>query len=391
MGLVLVVNAGSSSLKFALVDAMTGQRAAEGVVERIGETGSSAHYTGSQERQVEDSIPDHGAAFAVARDLMIEDGQPQPNVVGHRVVHGGDELTQPTVIDEAVVAQIAACVPLAPLHNPGALVGIAAAGSQYPDIPHVAVFDTAFHATMPAAAREYAIDRNVARDFSIRRYGFHGTSHQYVAAQAAEFLGEDPSDLNLVSLHLGNGASACAIRGGRSVDTSMGVTPLEGLVMGTRSGDIDPSIPMMLHSAGWDAQSVDNLLNRDSGLKGLCGENDMRQISERAAAGDESAELAREVMAHRLRKYLGAYSFILGRVDAVIFTAGIGEHNPWVRSAVCRDLQGFGIELDEAANVNVGSGIQRISAPGSLVTILVIPTDEEYAIAQQSYDLVRDD
>lgn len=388
MGLVLVVNAGSSSLKFALVDATTGERAAEGVVERIGEDNSVAQYTGRGERQIEQVVPDHGTAFALARDLMAEDGQPQPIAVGHRVVHGGDELTEPTVINDAVVAQIEACVPLAPLHNPGALVGIAAARSQYSQVPHVAVFDTAFHATMPPAVREYAIDRNVARDFSIRRYGFHGTSHQYVAAQAAEFLRKDPSELNLVSLHLGNGASACAIRGGRSVETSMGVTPLEGLVMGTRSGDIDPSITTILQSAGWDAAAVDNLLNRESGLKGLCGDNDLRQISERVASGDEVAALALEVMAHRLRKYLGAYSFVLGRVDAVIFTAGIGEHNAWVRSAVCRDLEGFGIQLDEVTNADLGSGIQQISLPDSPVTVLVVPTDEEYAIAQQSYALV---
>ncbi len=241
---------------------------------------------------------------------------------------------------------------------------------------------------MPPAVREYAIDRNVARDFSIRRYGFHGTSHQYVAAQAAEFLRKDPSELNLVSLHLGNGASACAIRGGRSVETSMGVTPLEGLVMGTRSGDIDPSITTILQAAGWDAAAVDNLLNRESGLKGLCGDNDLRQISERVASGDEVAALALEVMAHRLRKYLGAYSVVLGRVDAVIFTAGIGEHNAWVRSAVCRDLEGFGIQLDEVINADLGSGIQQISLPDSPVTVLVVPTDEEYAIAQQSYALV---
>lgn len=390
MSLVLVVNAGSSSLKFALLDPESGERAAEGIVERIGEEESTVSFAaggaGAQDRTV--PIADHSAAFAVARDLLVESGAQMPGVVGHRVVHGGDRLTEPTVIDDEVVAQIEACVPLAPLHNPGALSGIEAARRQFPDATHVAVFDTAFHSSIPEAAREYAIDRAVADEHSIRRYGFHGTSHRYVAARAAAQLGRDIADVNIVTLHLGNGASACAIRGGRSVETSMGVTPLEGLVMGTRSGDIDPSVPVMLMRSGWGVEEIDELLNRRGGLKGLCGANDMRQIGARADEGDPDAALAREVMVHRLRKYLGAYAFVLGRLDAVVFTAGIGEHNAWVRAHTCAGLESFGIVLDDTANSASADGVQVISAHGSPVTVLVVPTDEEFAIAQETRSLV---
>jgi acetate kinase len=390
MGMVLVVNAGSSSLKFALLDPLTGQRAAEGIAERIGEQGSAITFSPADgdDQVIEADIVDHSQAFATARDLLSAAGMPMPELVGHRVVHGGDRLTEPTLIDDEVLAQIEACVPLAPLHNPGALSGIRAAREQFPQAAHVAVFDTAFHATIPEAAREYAIDREVAREHSIRRYGFHGTSHQYVAQQAADLLGKDLDGFNAVTLHLGNGASACAVRGGKSVETSMGVTPLEGLVMGTRSGDIDPSVPIMLLRAGWDADAVDDLLNRRGGLRGLCGANDLREIRARVAEGDEAAALAREVMVHRLRKYLGAYSFVLGRVDAVVFTAGVGEHDDWVRAHVCRDLGAFGIELDEEVNADYSGGVARVSAPTSDVAILVVPTDEEYAIAQQAQSLI---
>ncbi len=387
---VLVVNAGSSSLKFAVLDPATGQRAAEGIVERIGEPDATIRFAagdGPVQRSTAE-ISDHIVAFAAARQLLADSVAELPEVVGHRVVHGGDRLTRPTVIDDQVVEQIVDCIPLAPLHNPAALSGIAAALQQFPDAVHVAVFDTAFHATIPASAREYAIDRTVAEAHHIRRYGFHGTSHDYVARRAAEFLNRDPAEANLITLHLGNGASACAVRGGRSVETSMGVTPLEGLVMGTRSGDIDPSVPVMLVRAGWDADAVDDLLNRNGGLKGLCGANDMREIRSRADSGDAAARLARDVMVHRLRKYLGAYAFVLGRVDAVVFTAGIGEHNDWVRANVCRDLAGFGIEIDESANTAPGDEPRVISAPGAPVAVLVIPTDEESAIAAAAQDLV---
>lgn len=367
---VLVINAGSSSMKYAVIDVDTGKRRLIGSQERIGEPGSSC--------------VDHQAAFAVLgaelarRDLT-------PDLVGHRVVHGGSYFTAPAVIDDDVVAAIEACVPLAPLHNPAALAGIAAARAVFPDVEQVAVFDTAFHTTIPEAAHRYAIDPVVADEYRLRRYGFHGTSHQYVTHRAAALLGRDTTQVNIVSLHLGNGASACAVRGGVSVETSMGVTPLEGLMMGTRSGDIDPAIPLILSRAGWSEEDIDTLLNRGSGLKAMCGDNDMRAINARAAAGDDAADLARDMFAHRLRKYVGAYLAVLGRVDAVVFTAGIGEHDAWVRERVCEDLEALGIVLDPERNRADTSGERRVSAADSPITVLVVPTDEEYSIATQSW------
>lgn len=370
---VLVVNAGSSSMKYAVIDIATGQRRLAGVVERIGEPAAPC--------------PDHLSAFQVlADDLGRRDLV--PDLVGHRVVHGGDIFTAPVVITDEVVAAIVECVPLAPLHNPAALAGIAAARVVFPDVTQVAVFDTAFHTTIPAAAHRYAIDPVVAADHRIRRYGFHGTSHQYVSGRAAALLGRSPAQVNVISLHLGNGASACAVRGGLSVETSMGVTPLEGLIMGTRSGDLDPAIPLILARAGWDTDAIDTLLNSGSGLKALCGDNDMRAINARAAAGDDTADLARQMFVHRLRKYLGAYLAVLGRVDVVVFTAGIGEHDSWVREQVCADLEAFGIRIDPTANRVATSGERAIHAPESAIAVWVIPTDEEYAIASQSWQLV---
>ncbi len=366
---VLVVNAGSSSLKYAVIDPDSGQRSLTGLVEHLGEPGAG--------------VADHASAFLRLQDELAVAGV-RPDLIGHRVVHGGDLFTEPALIDDQVMGAIEACVPLAPLHNPAALAGIRGARAVFPDVQQVAVFDTAFHTTIPDAARHYAIDPALAAEHRLRRYGFHGTSHQYVAQRAADVLGADLAALNLVSLHLGNGASACAIRGGLSVETSMGVTPLEGLVMGTRSGDLDPAIPLMLVRAGRSPDEVDDLLNRGSGLKALCGDNDMRAINSRAAAGDESADLAREMFAHRLRKYLGAYMAVLGRTDAVVFTAGIGEHDWWMRERACSDLEAFGIHLDVAKNRGPGAGPRVVSAPGSAVAVLVVPTDEEYAIASLS-------
>ncbi len=371
MALVLVVNAGSSSLKFAVIDPATGRRLLTGVHERIGEDDSSC--------------PDHRSAFAmVHRDLQGADLV--PDLIGHRVVHGGDHFTAPAVIDDEVLAAIVDCVPLAPLHNPAAIAGIEAAAAVLPGVPQVAVFDTAFHTTIPEAAHRYAIDPDVAAEHRLRRYGFHGTSHQFVSQRAAQYLGRSPEQVNIVSLHLGNGASACAIRGGISVETSMGVTPLEGLIMGTRSGDVDPAIPLILQRAGWTPDDVDVLLNRGSGLRALCGDNDMREIHRRAAAGDPDADMARQMFVHRLRKYTGAYLAVLGRTDALVFTAGIGEHDWWVREQVCADLAGLGIVLDDAANRSTAEGPRSVASAQSAVAILVVPTDEECAIATQSWD-----
>lgn len=371
---VLVVNSGSSSMKYAVLDPTTGQRRLQGIQERIGEPGSACG--------------DHQEAFAFLRAELAEQAL-TPELIGHRVVHGGDYFTAPALIDQRVIAAIEACVPLAPLHNPAALAGIHAARAVFPGVAQVAVFDTAFHTTIPEAARRYAIDARVAEEFRLLRYGFHGTSHQYVAGRAAHLLDLPLHGVNLVTLHLGNGASACAVRGGLSVETSMGVTPLEGLVMGTRSGDVDPAIPLMLVRSGYTTEEVDGLLNRSSGLVGICGDNDMRTIHLRAQEGDEAADLARAMFVHRLRKYLGAYLAVLGRVDGVVFTAGIGEHDWWVREQVCADLEAMGIAVAPDLNRRADSGERLISEADSPVAVMVIPTDEELAIAGQAWGVAR--
>lgn len=397
MSTVLVINSGSSSLKYALVNPAADEPIAAGLVERIGEDASRIKHevTGQEPIILNEPIPDHAVAFARVHQLLT--GSPALEhaddlvAVGHRVVHGGDAFSAPALITDEVLAAIEDVVPLAPLHNPANLVGIRAAMQSYPELPQVAVFDTAFHATMPAAAYTYAIDQEVAREYSLRRYGFHGTSHAYVTAAAAEYLQIPVNRINLVSLHLGNGASACAVRGGKSVETSMGVGPLEGLVMGTRSGDVDPTIIFTLLAGGMTAAEVDALLNRGSGLKGLCGDNDLRSVGERALAGDESAVVAREVYVHRIKKYLGAYLAILGTADAVVFTAGVGENDWWIREQVCRGLELFGIAMDPRKNRDLRAlgTIHDITAPGSPIRVLIVPTDEEREIARQAVKLVE--
>ena len=366
---VLVLNAGSSSLRYALIDPSSGAKLLEGNVERIGTP----------------ECPTHQDAFSRLLERFEEAELPGPDAVGHRVVHGGRHFSRPALITPEVVATIEDCVPLAPLHNPPALAGIAGAMATFPDVPQVAVFDTAFHRTIPAQASTYAIDTEVAREYDLRRYGFHGTSHEYVAGRAARFLERPLSELRIVTLHIGNGASACAIRGGESVDTSMGVTPLEGLVMGTRSGDLDPAIPGILLAAGWDATQVDELLSRRSGLKGLAGNNDVREVHQAAENGDAAALLARDVMAYRIKKYLASYIGVLDGVEAVVWTAGVGEHYPWLRAEVADGLTSLGLMLDPDRNdAAVHGEIARISADDSPVEILVVPTDEEFAIAEQT-------
>ncbi len=401
MSAILVVNSGSSSLKYAVIESSTGGRIASGLIERIGETGSTVNHSAVGPLPAESRhlvVPDHDRAFSEVLDRLASAGLERPAAVGHRVVHGGDRFTRPALIDPAVRSAIVDCIPLAPLHNPPCLSGIDAAMRALPDVPQVAVFDTAFHSTIPAAARTYAIDREVAREHRLRRYGFHGTSHEYVGRRAAELLGKPFERCDLITLHLGNGASACAIRRGCSVETSMGVTPLEGLVMGTRCGDIDPSIPEILGRAGWSPTEVDTMLNRRSGLLGLCGDNDLREVHTLADRGDESAALARDVYAHRIRKYVGAYLAVLGGADALVFTAGVGEHDPWMREAVCAGLQSFGIVVDPVLNAArpaagpaagmVGPEGRSLSPPGSATPVLVVPTDEEHAIAELTADLL---
>jgi acetate kinase len=318
-------------------------------------------------------------------------GAPAVDAVGHRVVHGGDRFSAPVVVGDAEAEAIRALEPLAELHNPVNLLGIERLRAALPDVPQVAVFDTAFHQSLPEHAWRYALPADLADAHGIRRYGFHGTSHAFVARRAAEHLGLAPGALNAVTLHLGNGASAAAIQGGRSVDTSMGMTPLEGLVMGTRSGDLDPAIvPFLMRRTGRGAAEVERLLNHDSGLLGLCGERDMRAVRRRAAAGDPRAATALAVTAYRLRKYIGAYLAVLGRVHALVFTGGIGEHDPESRAEACAGLEHLGIALDPARNAAAGGDepVADVARPESAVGILVIPTDEELEIARQTRALV---
>jgi len=369
---VLVLNSGSSSLKYSLVRPDTGTSIVDGIVERIGEDGG---------------VPDHEAALRAAFDAVVAGGQNLADLglvaVGHRVVHGGPDLYRPTIVDDELIGQLRELAALAPLHNPPAVLGIEVARKVLPDLPHVAVFDTAFFHDLPAAAATYAIDRDIAARWRIRRYGFHGTSHEFISRQAAEFLGVQAASINQIVLHLGNGASASAIAGGRPVDTSMGMTPMEGLVMGTRSGDLDPGVISYLwRSAGMDIDEIETMLNRHSGMLGLGGEIDFRVVHERIAAGDEAAKLAYEVYIHRLRKYIGAYLAVLGHVDVITFTAGVGENDARVRRDALGGLASLGIELDERLNDAPLRKARRISAESSPITVLVVPTDEELAIAR---------
>jgi acetate kinase len=370
---VLVLNAGSSSLKYQLLEPDSGDSLADGIVEQIGEPSSP--------------VADHAAALQVAFDKLSDDGIDLSAcglaAVGHRVVHGGPVFYRPTVIDDAVITKLTGLSMLAPLHNPPALQGIEVARKMLPDVPHVAVFDTAFFHHLPAAAATYAIDRELAEKWHIRRYGFHGTSHRYVSEQAAEFLGKPWRSLNQIVLHLGNGASASAIAGGRPVDTSMGLTPLEGLVMGTRSGDVDASIVGYLHrEAEMSVDDIESMLNHRAGVLGLAGERDFRRLQQLIESGDSSAQLAYDVYIHRLRKYVGAYLAILGHTDVVTFTAGVGENVATVRLDAMSGLAGLGVEIDEQRNAQGAKGARRISTDNSGVTVLVVPTNEELAIAR---------
>jgi acetate kinase len=365
---VFVLNTGSSSVKFRVVDPRTGSVSADGIVDRIGEPGGDT--------------ADHRAAIDA---ILAGLDRSSIDAVGHRIVHGGMRFVQATLIDDTVEAGIEQLVPLAPLHNPPGLLGIRAARAALPTLPQVAVFDTAFHANLAEAARSYAIEGALAEQYGIRRYGFHGTSYRIVSERAAEFLGRPLDQLRLIVLHLGNGASAAAIAGGRSVDTSMGMTPLEGLVMGTRSGDLDPAVLLYLQrNAGMTVDELDDLLNRRSGLLGLSGRSDMRGVIEAAEGGDAAARLAFDVYTHRLRHYIGAYLALLGGADALVFTAGVGENSAPVRVAALDGLAPLGLELDAAANARPGGGSRRISPADTRTQVLVIPTDEEFQIARET-------
>ncbi|MGW6129371.1 acetate/propionate family kinase [Cellulomonas sp. NPDC055163] len=391
---VLVINSGSSSIKYQLIDVDTHDALATGLVERIGQpTGKLKHTGPAGTTELEQPVPDHEAGMAMVLGLFEEHGprlvESELTAVGHRIVQGGSIFAGPAVIDDAVLQQIDDLSSLAPLHNPANVSGVKAARHAFPSTPHVAVFDTAFHSTLEPAAYEYAIDREVARRYAIRRYGAHGTSHLYVSRRTAAFLGKDPADLNVIVLHLGNGASATAVRGGRSVETSMGLTPLEGLVMGTRSGDIDPAVLFHLaRVAGMSIDELDDLLNRRSGMLGLAGHTDMRDVHAAVDAGDENARTALDVYYHRIKGYVGSYYAHLGRVDAVVFTAGIGENDRHVRAGALAGLERLGIEVDPERNAGRITGETVISPEGAEVAVLVIPTNEELEIARQAVETI---
>jgi acetate kinase len=394
----LVLNCGSSSIKYQLIDVSGRKVLAKGLVERIGEgEGGHLHHVdadgGGQPLDRDLEVPDHDTALRAVLQAFDEAGPSLADAglaaIGHRVVHGGDRFAEPVLIDDDVEATIEDLSDLAPLHNPPNLDGIRVARAAWPDLPHVAVFDTAFHQTIPPEAYTYAIDRKTARRHHVRRYGFHGTSVAYVTRTAARRLDRDLDTFNAIVLHLGNGASVTAVRGGRSVDTSMGLTPLEGLVMGTRSGDLDPGVLFHLHrTGGLDVDELDDLLNRRSGMLGLAGAVDMREVHRMARAGDEEARLALGVYCHRIKHYVGAYVAELGRVDAIVFTAGVGENDAWVRSHALAGLKPIGIEIDQVRNSSDGGLARSISPDDAPVAVLVIPTDEELEIARQSLDLV---
>ena len=413
MTVVLVINSGSSSFKYQLVDVESSRPLASGIVERIGDPGARIAHTVVFGRDAPTdaaappaasptvldatytsalSIPDHAAGFQAMLDAFAEHGPSldahAPVAVGHRVVHGGSLFFAPTVVTPVVEAEIEELSVLAPLHNPGALQGIRAARSAFPDLPHVAVFDTAFHQTMPPEAYTYAIDRGLADSLGLRKYGFHGTSHAFVSAAAAAYLGRPLAELRQIVFHLGNGASVSAIDRGRSIDTSMGLTPLEGLVMGTRSGDLDPAVVFQLvRRAGMTIDDVDALLNKRSGILGLAGVTDMRDLAARMAAGEAAARLAFDVYIHRLRAYAGAYLAQLGGADVISFTAGVGENAPEVRAQALARLGFAGIEIDPERNERRARGIRTISSDASTVTVLVVPTDEELEIARQTLEV----
>lgn len=377
--LVLVINSGSSSLKYQVVDPDSGEARATGLIERIGEEASS--------------VPDHDAALRCAFDTLADDGIDLKTsgivAVGHRVVHGGNTFYQPTLLDDAVIGRLHELSALAPLHNPPALKGIEVARKLLPDLAHIAVFDTGFFHDLPPAAATYAIDRDLAQRYQIRRYGFHGTSHHYVSEQAAAFLDRSVGDLKQIVLHLGNGCSASAIAGTRPLDTSMGLTPLEGLVMGTRSGDIDPSvIGYLSHMAEMGVDDIESMLNQRSGVLGLSGERDFRRLRTMIESGDEAAKLAYSVFTHRLRKYIGAYLAVLGHTDVISFTAGIGENDPAVRRDAVAGMEELGIVLDQRRNLGGGKGVRQISADDSPIAVLVVPTNEELAIARDCVNVL---
>ncbi|MDR1946973.1 MAG: acetate kinase [Desulfovibrio sp.] len=400
---ILVINCGSSSFKYQLWDMQTHKVLCSGLVERIGDAvGRLIHKknpdTEAERKTSEDGVfPDHTAGMMRVMALLTDPEAgalkelSEISACGHRVVQGGEEFTKSALITEEVLDNVRKLSPLAPLHNPACIQGIEVIMKILPDCPSVAVFDTEFHSSMPPRAYMYALPYEYYERNRIRRYGFHGTSHGYVAGKAAEFLGKAPEEVNVIVCHLGNGCSISAVRGGKCADTSMGLTPLAGVIMGTRCGDIDPAIPAYLGAqTGLSAARIDALLNRESGLKGICGLNDMRDIHAACAEGNAKAKLALDMFCYSIKKYIGAYYAVLGRVDALAFTAGIGENDNVTRATVCEGLEGLGIAVDTAANNVRSSDPRAISPKGAKVSVLVIPTNEELAIAQAAQRVLRE-
>ena len=389
---ILVLNAGSSSIKFQLFQAKSWDVVCIGLIEQIAqERGHITLKYNGKDIEKALTVKDHAEGIRILQELLLELGILKDfnelTGVGHRVVHGGEYFSEPTLINKDVIDKIKEISPLAPLHNPVNLIGIEAIAKKYKNIKQVAVFDTAFHQSLPKSAYIYALPYKFYEDQQVRRYGFHGTSHHYVAKKAAKYLGIDEEKVNLITLHLGNGASATAIKSGKSIDTSMGLTPLEGLVMGTRSGDIDPAIILYLSEClDLNIDEIDNMLNKKSGLKGICGLNDMREIEKKVAKKDFYANLALEIFCYRIKKYIGAYTVSIGKVDAIVFTGGIGEHSVLVREKVCKDLdESIGAKIDLKKNTK---NSVFISTDDSKIKILVVPTDEELEIAKQTYKIV---
>ncbi|MFT5727219.1 MAG: acetate kinase [Desulforhopalus sp.] len=398
---ILVINSGSSSIKFQLLQMENESVLATGLVERIGEEEGVLKCTfmpGSPDEKVvklAEPIADHNKGMLLAVNLLSDteygvlSGKDDIGVIGHRVVHGGEDFHQPAIITDEIMAAINKNIPLAPLHNPANIDGIRVAQELFPGVPQVAVFDTAYHQTIPPHAYHYALPYELYEKERIRRYGFHGTSHQFVASECAKLMGKPLSELNIISIHLGNGCSMTAIKNGESIDTTLGLTPLEGLVMGTRSGDVDPAVHAFLaRNCGMDIEEIDSMLNKESGLKGLCGLNDMRDIHDAIKEGNERAKLALDVQTYRNKKYVGAYLAALGHVDAIIFTAGIGENDEVVREKTVEGLENFGIEMDLKINDQRIKKPTLLSTADSRVQIWGIPTNEELAIARAAKELV---
>ncbi len=397
---ILTLNCGSSSAKYQVYDWSEKAVLAVGVVERIGLEYSTIEHkkTGAEEYNAKVQCPTHEEAIKLIIDMLLDThhgvitDMSEIGAVGHRMVHGGEKFKQSVIVTDEVLEEVRKLIPLAPLHEPANIMGVEAARHVMPDIPHAIVMDTAWHQSMPAKSFLYAVPTEWYRQYNVRRYGFHGTSYLYTAKRAAVLLGKDPKETNLIICHIGNGASICAVKNGEAVDTSMGLTPLEGLVMGTRSGDLDPAIiPFIANRTGMSMKEVDTALNKHSGLVGLCSMSDRRDVRDAAANGNEQAQLAIDIETQRLKKYIGAYAAELGQVDAIVYTAGVGEMAPHIRLGATKDLEILGIHLDEEKN-RIGqcrNGELDISKDGSPVRIFVIPTDEELVMTEDAHALME--